>query len=411
MSTPSEASPPRTGMSDVLRDAPRAPGSGHAEHLDWVGSRITRAFNAPTKEKGRQRVSILDRYLISEMAPPFAFAVAAFTVFLLINSFFLAAHYVINTHVPFGLVARYIVLQIPSYVFLILPFATLFSVLQGLGRLAGDNEITAMRTSGVALNRIARPTIILGVVVTLLAFFVNDYIAPQSQHKSQTVFREIAYNSTQPIIQADQFVRTEDGSHSIFVGSMDPQGVMHNIQIYSLGSGYFPETLTAASGRQISGKLVLYNGVHTTFSQSGFVTKQQHFDSLEFPLTDATLLFEGPRGPFEMDSRELAREIKVQRSGGADVRQLEMTLQMKYAMPVACLVSILIGFPLAIRFGKSGRGVGAMLALLVLVGYWLVMAATNALGQNGALPTFVAAWVPNIAMAGTGIAMLMKGEH
>ncbi len=44
---------------------------------------------------------------------------------------------------------------------------------------------------------------------------------------------------------------------------------MHNVQIYSLGSGYFPETLTAASARQINGKLVLYDGVHTTYGANG----------------------------------------------------------------------------------------------------------------------------------------------
>lgn len=388
------------------------PHSAHAARLDWLAGSVDHVDLGQPRVASRHPVSILDRYLFSEMAPPFAFAVAAFMIFLLINTFFLAASYVINKHVPFGLVARYIVLQIPSLIFIILPFATLFSVLQGFGRLAGDNEMTAMRTSGIALGRIARPAIMMGVVVTLVSFFVNEYIAPQSQHKSQSVFREIAYNSTQPIIQPDQFVRTEDGSHSIFVGSMDAQsGLMHNIQIYALGSGNFPETLTASTGRQINGKLVLYDGVHTTYGPTGLVTKQQRFENLEFPLTDAQLLFEGPRGPFEMSSRELSREIKAQQAGGGDVRQFEMVLQMKYAMPIACLISVLVGLPLAIRFGKSGRGVAAMLSLLVLLGYNLVMAATNALGQNGAIPAPLAAWMPNLALCAVGMAMLWKGER
>jgi lipopolysaccharide export system permease protein len=393
-----------------LRDAPRAPKA--TARLDWLAGSASAAEARLGHVRSRHPISILDRYLISEMAAPFAFAIAAFTLFLLINTFFLAADYIINKSVPFGLVIRYIVLQIPSFVYLILPFATLFGVLQGFGRLAGDNEMTALRTSGIALSRIARPALVMGVVLTIAAFLINEFIAPQSQHKSQTIFREIAYHSSQPIIQPDQFVRTEDGQHSIFVGSMDPtSGLMHNVQIYSLGSGYFPETLTAATARQISGKLVLYDGVETLYGTSGLVTKQQHFNSLEFPLADASLLFEGPRGPFEMNSRELLREIKALKGSGEDTRQFEMTLQQKYAMPVACLISIFIALPLGVRFGRRGRGVAAMLALLVLLGYWLIMAATNALGKNGAIPPPLAAWIPNLVMGSAGLFMLWKEER
>ncbi len=410
MPTPSEASTPPTGTSDRLRDTPQASSGGTAARLDWLAASSGEV--GQLQVRSRHPFSILDRYLISEMAAPFAFAVAAFTLFLLINTFFLAADYIINKSVPFGLVIRYIVLQIPSFVYLILPFATLFGVLQGFGRLAGDNEMTALRTSGVSLNRIARPALFMGLALTLAAFLINEFIAPQSQHKSQTIFREIAYHSSQPIIQPDQFVRTEDGQHSIFVGSMDPQsGLMHNVQIYSLGSGYFPETLTASTARQINGKLVLYNGVQTMYGTNGLVTKQQHFDSLEFPLADASLLFEGPRGPFEMNSRELAREIKALKGSGEDTRQFEMTLQQKYAMPVACLISILIALPLGVRFGRRGRGVAAMLALLVLLGYWMIMAATNALGKNGAIPPPLAAWIPNLVMCSAGLFMLWKEER
>jgi lipopolysaccharide export system permease protein len=409
MSTRSETQAPQT-RSSAVHETARAQ-ARPAVRLDWL-TRRGGPGEARASAASRWRLSILDRYLLNEVVAPFAFALAAFTLFMVVNTFFLAADYIINKAVPFGLVMRYIVLQIPSFVYLILPFATLFGVLQGFGRIAGDNELTAMRTSGIALGRIARPALLVGLVLVAIAFFVNDFIAPESQHKSMTVFREIAYHSSQPIIQPDQFVRTEDGQHAIFVGSMDPQtGLMHSVQIYSLGTGNFPETLTALTARQIAGKLVLYDGVDTVYGAKGLVTKQQNFDSLEFPLADASLLFEGPRGPFEMNSRELSREIKALKVSGEDTRQFEMDLQQKYAMPVACLISVLIALPLGFRFGKRGRGVAAGAALLVLLGYWLIMAATNALGKNGAIPPPLAAWIPNLVMGSAGLFMLWKGER
>jgi lipopolysaccharide export system permease protein len=407
MPTPSRAKAPPSDSPELLTDTPGTD-LRPARRLDWLSGQGWLG-GPPARERKSHPLSILDRYLIAECATPFAFGVVAFAVFLLINQFFLAAEFVINKHVPFVLVAQYLVLQIPSFVYMIFPFATMFGVLQGFGRLAGENELTAMRTSGIALERIARPIFALGILLTVAAFLVNDYVAPASQHKSQVVFRKIAYNASQPIVEPDQFVRTEDGQHTIFVGSMDPQsGVMHDVAIYSTGTGNFPDTLTAATGRQISGKLVLYDGVHTTNGPNGLVVKQAHFSRLEFPLADASLLFEGPRGPFEMSSSELSHEIKALKGSGEDTSQMEMVLHMKYAMPLACLVSILIALPLAVRFGKRGREVGAMLALIVLLIYWLAITAFNTLGKNGAMPPLVAAWLPNIFMGGIGAALLWK---
>jgi lipopolysaccharide export system permease protein len=405
MPTPSEASMPVNGSKQLL--AEHAPDLRRMRGLDWLrGEGWRQSFRS---EKKAHPLSILDRYLIAECAGPFAIGIIAFAVFLLINQFFLAAEFVLNKHVPFMLVAQYLVLQIPSFVYMIFPFSIMFGVLQGFGRLAGENELTAMRTSGIALERIARPIFAAGILLTVAAFLVNDFVAPASQHKSQVVFRQIAYNASQPIIEPDQFVRTEDGTHTIFVGSMNSQtGEMHDVAIYATGNGNFPDVLTAASGRQMNGKLVLFDGVHTVNGANGLVTKQTHFDRLDFPLADASLLFEGPRGPFEMSSSELAHQIKALRGSGEDTSQMEMVLQMKYAMPLACLVSILIAVPLAVRFGKRGREVGAMLALIVLLIYWLAITAFNTLGKSGAMPPVLAAWLPNIVMAAVGGALIWK---
>ncbi len=357
------------------------------------------------------KLTILDRYLFSELAAPFGFAIAAFTLFMLINMLFLAAEYVINKGVPVVLIARYLVLQLPALMYLILPFSCLFGVLLGIGRLAGDNEIAAMRTSGISLQRIALPCYVLGVLMTLVAFGINEQIAPHAQTKSVELFRQIAFHSTQAIIQPYQFFRTVDGQHVIYIQSVDSgTGMMHNVQVFNIGAGYWPETLTARSGRQLNGKLALYDGVVTTTGYQGTVTQVKHFDRLEFPLGDTSLLY-SPQSPFETNARELRMQIQNLKTGGQDVTQLEMSLQQKYAMPAACLIGVLISLPMGIRFGRRGRGIAAIFAVIILLAYWMLMAATNALGKSGAMPPVFAAWFPNIAMGGVGLALLLLEER
>lgn len=383
-----------------------------ADRLDWItaGERARESGEVAAR---RSRLTILDRYLLKEMAAPFGFAAAAFTLFLLVNAFFLAADYIINKGVPFGLTFRYIILQLPGFMYLILPFAALFGILLGVGRLVGDNELTAMRTHGVSLHRIALPCYVGGAVLAVVAFGINEGIAPRAFHKSQMIFNQIAYHASQPIVQPDQFIRTEDGQHVIFIGSVDSgTGVMHGVRIDTLGrGGFYSDTLTAVTGRQLNGKIVLSDGVLTQFGPDGLVTKQQRFKTLDFPLGDTNLLFAQSQSPFEMNSRDLTKKIQAEKGAGFDIRRDEMTLHQKYAMPLACLVGVLIALPLSIRFGKRGRGVAAMLAVVLVFVYYLIMAATDALGKNGALPPPLAAWISNFVIGSVGLALLLREER
>lgn len=396
--------------SSTLGNPPvAAPQPDH--RLDWLSVGQETPPPAGARKGSYFGLSILDRYLVRELIAPFGFAIAAFTLFMLINSLFLAAEYVINKGVPALLIARYLVLQLPALMYLILPFSVLFGILLGIGRLSGDNEIAAMRTSGISLRRIAVPCYIIGVIMTLVAFGINEEIAPRSQHKSVELFRQIAYHSTQAIIQPYQFFRTTDGQHVIYIQSVDSgTGIMHNVQVFNIGAGYWPETLTARTGRQLNGKLALYDGVLTTTGFQGTVTQVKHFDRLEFPLGDTSLLY-SPQSAFETNSRELRLQIQNLKVGGQDVTQLEMSLQQKYAMPAACLIGVLIALPMGIRFGRRGRGVAAIFAIIILLGYYLIMAATNALGKSGAMPPFLAAWAPNIVMGTAGLFMLLLEER
>ena len=121
-------------------------------------------------------MTILDQYLLRELIAPFGFAFGAFLVFWFVNIFFLAADYLINAHAPFFLLLRFLVLRIPQSTPYAFPFACLFASLLGYGRLAADNEITALRTAGIPFSRIAMPAFIAGFGVFLLSYFVSDNI-------------------------------------------------------------------------------------------------------------------------------------------------------------------------------------------------------------------------------------------
>src|ERR1700729_4622081 len=110
---------------------------------------------------------ILDRYLLREMISPFMFAFGAFLLFWALNIFFLAADYIINQHAPFFLVLRFVIFRIPQAIPMAFPFGCLFAALLSIGRVMGDNEVTAMRTSGISVIRIALSPVLFGFAMFL----------------------------------------------------------------------------------------------------------------------------------------------------------------------------------------------------------------------------------------------------
>lgn len=391
------------------------PGVADARRLDWLSAGEPRAAS-PTP--GRRRFTfglpILDRYVIKEMLGPFAFGFVAITLFMTVNMLYLAADYIFGKGIPIDLTMRWLVLQLPALMYLVLPFSTLCGVMLGFGRLAGDNELTAMRTSGVPLHRIAFPGYVAGIVMFALAFAINENLAPPAERQADIVFRQIAYHSSQPIITPDQFLKTSNGAqqYTLYVGSVDAStGLMHDIAIWVMQAGYYPEWWTASTGRQENGHIRLFNGVESHADNRGMVTAQQRFKEMDIPLGDTSALYGGSLTAFDMNSKELKKQVNAEMSSGEDARQDEMVLQEKFAMPAASLISVIMALPLAARFGRHGRAIGALMTIAAMVVYYLCMAATNAMGKNGIMSTWLAAWMPNLLFGGIGLALLVKEER
>src|SRR5580692_12565567 len=115
------------------------------------------------------RLRILDSYMLREMFSPFMFAFGAFLLFWALNIFFLAADYIINQHAPFFLVLRFVIFRIPQATPMAFPFASLFAALLAMGRVMGDNEVTAMRTAGISVMRIALAPVLFGLGMFLIS--------------------------------------------------------------------------------------------------------------------------------------------------------------------------------------------------------------------------------------------------
>ena len=191
------------------------------------------AFARAAKPPPFRVLRILDGYVLRELAGPFAFALAAFFLFWFANIFVLAADYLVNKGASIFLVLRFLTFRVPQATPLAFPFACLFGTLLGMGRLAADNEISAMRTSGVPFRRIIRLPLIAGAAVALLSFYVNEKVAPVTTDLSTRSFYQIIYKTQSLPIEPNIFRADPSSGKTYYIQSVAPDGkTMENVMIF-----------------------------------------------------------------------------------------------------------------------------------------------------------------------------------
>lgn len=381
---------------------------------------MTGARTAPSGLLRQLRLPILDTYILGEILGPFVFAFIAFFLFWGFNIFFLAAKYILVGNAPFFLVMRFVLFRVPQSIPMAFPFATIFATLLGVGRLMADNEVTAIRTSGVSLWRFTLTPLLFGFCVFISTWAMNEYVAPKSVDISTRTFYQIIYHTASLPIEPQMFRKDPDTNNEFFVSNVAPDGhTMEGVQIFKPGrSGYWNETIQAKTAHVEGATLVLTDAIMTFYNADGYMTSQSKTPEFRIglPLGESAAQFLSTQNSdaYTMNSKQLSQQVSALRSqgvGGEALGNLELSLADKFAFPFSAVVSVLIALPMAIRFGKKGRAMGMALAIVAFFIYYVMIEAAAAFGSTGRMNPYVAAWLPNVLFGCAGLALLWSEEH
>lgn len=91
-----------------------------------------------------------------------------------------------------------------------------------------------------------------------------------------------------------------------------------------------------------------------------------------------------------------------------NIEKYEVEIYKKYALPVACIVFVLIGAPLGIMVRKGGFGVAAGISLFFFLIYWAFLIGGEKLAERGYFSPFIGMWAANIVLGITGILLTIK---
>jgi lipopolysaccharide export system permease protein len=161
-----------------------------------------------------------------------------------------------------GIILEYIFLNLAWIIALSVPMSVLISVLMVYGRLSEDNEITAIRSSGISIVSIVRPSLIFAIFVTILLTLFNNYILPDFNHKARLLGSDIYRKHPDLNIEPGYFI--EDlPDYNLFVYEKEGD-TLKDISIYSKNNTNVQTTIRAKSGfLKVKGNsvvLTLFNG-------------------------------------------------------------------------------------------------------------------------------------------------------
>ncbi len=135
---------------------------------------------------------VLWRYIIKEHIGPFIFAICVISLVFILNLVFRELPRILSRGLEFTLVLEFFALNMAWIVALAVPMAVLVAALMAFGRLAGDNEIIAMKASGISVVRIITPVLLCAAALALFLIWFNNAVLPDFNHRARLLASDIA---------------------------------------------------------------------------------------------------------------------------------------------------------------------------------------------------------------------------
>lgn len=354
---------------------------------------------------------ILDRYIVKEVMSFVALAVAALTIMLIMQTLFELMDMLINKKVAWPYIAKLLIYRLPAFLVVTFPISLLASSELAIGRLSTDGEITAMRAGGISLRRIMVPFLVAALAISILAFIINDYIVPEANHISQNIIREIVLKKGPPNIRRNVFFRDAENRY-FYINRLDEKSmIMQDIMVYEMTREKFPRMITAKRGKWVVDTWKLENGTIYNYDKNGKITYEMSFVNLDIIVKeDLQKFFKNQRTPQEMSSKELRQQIDILKQAGADTKNFEVDLHMKYSIPFTGLIFVLLGVPLGLRVRRGNKATGVIISIILVLFYYILLSTTRSFGRGGMLMPWLAAWTPNIFFGILGVFIMLGAE-
>ncbi len=383
---------------------------GHREAVYDAYSRVQRR----PRVFGLNFPMLLDDYVLKDFSQYLGMIVASFVVLLLVFTLFELLSDILRNHVSPLVVGAYLLNVTPYFLYNTLHLCVLLAVLVTFGILQRNNEVVAMKATGISIYRIVVPVMVLAGLLAGGLFVFDQFYLPHANKRQDALRNEIKGKPAQTYLRPDRkwiFGQNSDIYYYQFFDS--DRDRFANVAVFQFDPVTFEvrQRIYAARAHweQDLNRWIFEQGWERSL-RGPAIEKFQEFEVSTFPqLSEPPAYFKKEViQSSEMNYAELERYIRDLQQSGFDVVRLRVQLHKKLAFPLITLVMALLAVPFSLSSGRRSTLTGAASAVGIAVVYLVVAGLFEALGNLSQLPAPLAAWSPDIIFALVGGYLMLK---
>ncbi len=364
---------------------------------------------------------ILTRYILREVISHALIGTAIFTFIIYTKELGQILELVVRNSAPLPSAIELFILVIPQALTITLPAGVLIGILIGLSRLAADSEITAMKASGIGVWHFLRVLSIFFFSAWLLAIGNSVYLAPRSQEalahlQDQLKGSQVSFE-IQPRVFYEGFPKLVLYVHD--VKSAEGAAIWKGVFLADMSNPSAPRITLAEKGILVSeGRNTLHLHLVNGSAHELDPAKPDQYQISTFQETDLPILLpesatakdQQPASLSQVPTLQLPQQARSRKSPVV-ARWYWIELHRRLALPTACIVLALVGFPLGLSAKKGGKSAGFVLTIILVFAYYFVSLFGLSLARQGKVSPGLGVWLADVVFLFLGAFLLWRSER
>jgi len=312
------------------------------------------------------------RYVLRQLVVAMILVTAGLTCIIWLSQSLRFIEMIVNRGLSGGMFVYLTMLLLPNFLVLVLPIALFTVVVFTYSKLISDRELMVMRAAGLSQFALAKPALILAVLVVGLGYLLNLYVVPQSYAKFRSLQWDIRYNYTHILLREGAFNTVTDGI-TVYVRQRTSDGKLLGILVHDQRDKDHPFTLMAAKGAMVEtgegARVVMFNGNRQAVDKDTNKLSILYFDRYVFDLaTTRDAINARYREPRERTLDELFNIDKVDPElHPKEYGKFIIEGHKRLVSPLAALAYTLVGLACLISGGFSRRTQTRQVSLAIAI--------------------------------------------